>query len=90
MKQQYVFEFGYILYRLNAQNVAIDASYMPFETMQPVMTKVFKMQPAQAGQSNKVKTYAKVTGENGERFIYFQDLTVNLQTQNATFIGDTI
>lgn len=37
-----------------------------------------------------MKAYAKVTGENGERFIYFKDLTVNLATQNATFIGDTI
>jgi len=59
------------LYQLNQQNVAIDANYMPFETMQPVMTKVFKIQPAQPGQSNKVKAYAKVTGENGEKFIYF-------------------
>lgn len=35
-------------------------------------------------------TYAKVTGENGERFIYFKDITVNNQTLNATLIGDTI
>ncbi len=54
------------------------------------MTKTFKMQPAQAGQNNKVKTYAKVTGETGEKYIYFQDLTINLGTLNATFIGDTI
>lgn len=70
--------------------MAIDAIFMPFETSSPVMTKTFKMQPAQAGQNNKVKTYAKVTGETGEKYIYFQDLTINLGTLNATFIGDTI
>lgn len=80
IRQQYVYEFGYILYRLNAQNVAIDASYVPFETSQPVMTKTFNVQPAQPGQSNILKTYAKITGENGERFIYFRDITVNLPT----------
>lgn len=59
------------MYQMNAQNVAIESSYTPFETMQPVMTKTFKLQPAQPGLDNKVKTYAKVTGENGERFIYY-------------------
>ena len=54
------------------------------------MTKTFKIQPAQPGQNNKVKAYTKVIGENGERFIYFQDITVNVPTQNATFVGDTI
>jgi hypothetical protein len=48
------------------------------------------IQPAQTPLGTLVKTYAKVTGENGERYIYFRDLTVNLGTQNATLIGDTI
>lgn len=63
---------------------------MPFETSSPIMTKEFKMQPAQAGQSNKIRTYAKVTSEIGEVYIYFKDITVTLLDQNATWVGDTI
>jgi len=37
-----------------------------------------------------VRTYAKVTSETGERYIYFKDLTVLLYEQNATWVGDTI
>lgn len=54
------------------------------------MVKSFKLQPAQPGQTNIVKTYAKVTSEVGERYIYFKDVTVTLPTQNATWVGDTI
>lgn len=37
-----------------------------------------------------MRVYSKVVGENGQKFIFFQDLTVALDNQNATYIGDTI
>jgi hypothetical protein len=90
LNQQYNYEFGYIYYTLNSLNQPIDATYVPFEVASPYQVKTFKLQAAQDGQSNIVKVYAKITGETGQRFIYFRDLTVTLAPQNATYIGDTI
>lgn len=65
---------------LDATNTPIDETYVPFEVSSPFMTKQFKLQTAQPGQSNMISVYAKVTSEIGERYIYFQDLTVTLPT----------
>jgi hypothetical protein len=90
LSQQYFFEYGYLSYKLSGANVAIDQTYIPFETSSPVLTKSFKLQPPQPGQANMVRVYAKVTSEIGERYMYFQDVSVTVAVQNATWVGDTI
>jgi hypothetical protein len=80
LKQQYFYEFGFIQYAILPNGQAGDASYIPFEVESPASVKTFRLQQAQTGMSNIVKVYTKVTGENGERYIYFRDLTVTLPT----------
>lgn len=49
LPQQYFYEYGYVYYTIDSLLRVTDMTLVPFEAQSQMMTKTFKMQPAQPG-----------------------------------------